>query len=226
MFIPVCIRAEISNFFFCKGPDCKYFRSYSLCSNSALSLSHESRHRLLYLCFKTHLFTKTGCWLDYSKGHNLSTATLQVFIFWLVGCIIFCILFLSFVFSFFLSLFFVCYYRVSLVAQMVKSLPAMQETWVGKIPLEKGMQPTPVFQPGEFHGLYIVHGVAKSQTWLSDFHFYFAIRSGIFLKKIIISRPLLLVYTNAINFISWSCVCPACFLILLVFLGRFDIIYR
>ena len=28
--------------------------------------------------------------------------------------------------------------------------------------------PTPVFWPGEFHG---VHGVAKSQTWLSDLHF-------------------------------------------------------
>ena len=27
----------------------------------------------------------------------------------------------------------------SLVAQLVKNLPAMQETWVGKIPLEEGM---------------------------------------------------------------------------------------
>ena len=25
--------------------------------------------------------------------------------------------------------------------------------------------------PGEFHGLYIVHGVAEGQIWLSDFHF-------------------------------------------------------
>ena len=34
--------------------------------------------------------------------------------------------------------------------------------------------PTPVFWTGEFHGLYIVHGVAKSQTQLndSDFHFH------------------------------------------------------
>ena len=31
--------------------------------------------------------------------------------------------------------------------------------------------PTPVFWPGEFHGLYKVHGVEKSQTQLSDFHF-------------------------------------------------------
>jgi len=39
----------------------------------------------------------------------------------------------------------------SLVAQMVKNLPAMRETWVGKIPLEKGIT-TLVFWPGEFHG--------------------------------------------------------------------------
>ena len=36
-----------------------------------------------------------------------------------------------------------CSYRTSLVAQVVKNLPAMQETqfdpWIGKIPLEKGM---------------------------------------------------------------------------------------
>ena len=46
--------------------------------------------------------------------------------------------------------------QASLVAQMVKSLPAMQETWVRalaqKDPLEKGMTPTPVFLPGESHG--------------------------------------------------------------------------
>ena len=41
----------------------------------------------------------------------------------------------------------------SLVAQMVKNLPTTQETWVQSLgqedPLEKGMQPTPVFLPGE-----------------------------------------------------------------------------
>ena len=46
--------------------------------------------------------------------------------------------------------------RLPLVAQMIKNLPAMQETqvrvlgWEG--PLEKGMETTPVFLPGEFHG--------------------------------------------------------------------------
>ena len=47
-------------------------------------------------------------------------------------------------------------YRASPVAQMKKNLPAMQETWVQYLgwedPLEKEMQSTPVFLPGEFHG--------------------------------------------------------------------------
>ena len=33
------------------------------------------------------------------------------------------------------------------------------------------MQPTPIFWPGEFHGLYTVHGVTNSRTQLSNFHF-------------------------------------------------------
>ena len=45
---------------------------------------------------------------------------------------------------------------VSLVAQMVKNLPTMQENsfdpWVGKIPWRREWLPTPVFLPGKFHG--------------------------------------------------------------------------
>ena len=56
------------------------------------------------------------------------------------------------------------YSWASLVAQLVKNLPAMQETWVQSLgwedPLEKGK--APVFWPGEFHGT--VNGIAKSQT--------------------------------------------------------------
>ena len=33
-----------------------------------------------------------------------------------------------------------------------------------QIPWRRERLPTPVFWPGEFHGLYIVHGVAKSRT--------------------------------------------------------------
>ena len=40
----------------------------------------------------------------------------------------------------------------SLVAQMVRNLPVMQETLVDKIPWKRKCQPTPVFLPGEFHG--------------------------------------------------------------------------
>ena len=43
----------------------------------------------------------------------------------------------------------------SLVAQTVKKLPAMQETWVRSLgredPWKMEWQPTPVFLPGEFH---------------------------------------------------------------------------
>ena len=46
------------------------------------------------------------------------------------------------------------------MAQTVKNLPAMQETWVQSLLL------TPVFLPGEFHGQRTwqatVHGVVKS----------------------------------------------------------------
>ena len=57
---------------------------------------------------------------------------------------------------------------------MVKNLSAMQEApfdpWVGKIPWRRKRQPTPVFLPGKSHGQrsLIVHGVAKSQTQLSE----------------------------------------------------------
>ena len=70
------------------------------------------------------------------------------------------------------------------MAQLAKNPPAMQEPWVQSLgledPLEKGMAtwrkeslPTPIFRPEEFHGLYS-HGVTKSQTEMSDFHFHWS----------------------------------------------------
>ena len=59
------------------------------------------------------------------------------------------------------------------VAQTVKNLPAMRETWVQSLvwddPLERAWQSTPVFLPGESlmdlrACQAIVHGVAESQT--------------------------------------------------------------
>ena len=72
-------------------------------------------------------------------------------------------------------------FMASLVAQMVKNLPAVRryrfDPWVRKIPWRRAWQYTPVFLPGEFHEQmklvgYIVHGVAKSWTRLSYFHFH------------------------------------------------------
>ena len=44
----------------------------------------------------------------------------------------------------------------SLIAQMVKILPALQDTWVQSLgqeyPWRKECQPTPVFLPGKSHG--------------------------------------------------------------------------
>ena len=68
------------------------------------------------------------------------------------------------------------YRRASLVAQRLKCLPPMRETWVQSLgredPLEKEMVThSTVFLPGESHGWrsLVVHGVAKSRTRLSDF---------------------------------------------------------
>ena len=58
--------------------------------------------------------------------------------------------------------------RASLVGQLVKNLPAMWETWVRSLgwedPLEKRTLPTPVFWPGEFHGLYSPQTCKESDT--------------------------------------------------------------
>ena len=67
----------------------------------------------------------------------------------------------------------------SLVAQTVKRLSAMQETWVRSLGWEDSLRrkwhPTPVLLPGKSHGWRSLvgcsPGVAKSRTWLSDFIF-------------------------------------------------------
>ena len=63
----------------------------------------------------------------------------------------------------------------SFVAQLVKNLPTVQETWVQSLgwedPWSRERLPTPVFWPGEFHGLYSPRGRKESDTteplWLS-----------------------------------------------------------
>ena len=54
------------------------------------------------------------------------------------------------------------------MAQLVKHLPAVQETWVRPLgwedPLEKERLLTPVFWPGEFHGLFSPWGRKELDT--------------------------------------------------------------
>ena len=65
--------------------------------------------------------------------------------------------------------------RASLVAQLGKNPPAMREPgsdpWVGKILWRRKQLPTPVFWPGELHGLYSSWG-RKESAGLRDFHFH------------------------------------------------------
>ena len=52
------------------------------------------------------------------------------------------------------------YSWASLMAQLVKNPPAVQEfnPWVEKLPWRRERLPTPVFWPGEFHGMYRPRG--------------------------------------------------------------------
>ena len=64
----------------------------------------------------------------------------------------------------------------SLVAQLVKNLPAMRETWVRSLgwedPLEKGKATHSSILAWRIPWT-TAHGVTKSQTGLRDFHFTF-----------------------------------------------------
>ena len=76
----------------------------------------------------------------------------------------------------------------SLVAQRVKRLPVMWETWVWspgwEDPLEKEMATHSSALAWKFHGqmslVTTVHGMAKSHTWLSNFtsHVYYSALIG------------------------------------------------
>ena len=67
---------------------------------------------------------------------------------------------------------YICVYRNSLVAQLVKNLPTVQETWVKSLgwedPLEKEMAPTLVFLLGKSYRQRSLVGYSpwhrKSQT--------------------------------------------------------------
>ena len=71
-------------------------------------------------------------------------------------------------------------HRTSLVAQLVKNLPAMWETWVRSLgwedPLEKGKVTHPLqYSSKENSKDCIVQGISKNGTRLSDFHYHYQI---------------------------------------------------
>ena len=72
------------------------------------------------------------------------------------------------------------YSWASLVAQLVKNPPAMGETWVPSLgwedPLEKGKATHSGILAWRIP--WTVHGVAKSWTGLSDFHFHFSVQAA------------------------------------------------
>ena len=59
--------------------------------------------------------------------------------------------------------------RASLIAQLIKNPPAVQETlvdsWVRKVPWRREWLPTPVFWPGELHGLYSQWGLKDQASF-------------------------------------------------------------
>ena len=61
------------------------------------------------------------------------------------------------------------FYGAFPMAQMVKNLPAMGETWVQSLgqedPLEKGMATHSVFLPGKFHGERSLAGYIPWKSW-------------------------------------------------------------
>ena len=83
------------------------------------------------------------------------------------------------------------YSWASVLAQMVKNLSAMWETWVGKIPWRRKWQPNPVFLPGESpwteepgrlrsKELQSCEWLSKAHStlWKTIFHFFLPVCSG------------------------------------------------
>ena len=74
---------------------------------------------------------------------------------------------------------FLCFWA-SLVAQMVKNLPAMRETWVWSLGWEDPLEKTYPLQYSGLENLLdrgdwqaVVHGVTKSRTWWGNFQSFF-----------------------------------------------------
>ena len=86
------------------------------------------------------------------------------------------------------------YTWASLVAQLVKNLPAMWDPWVGKIPWRRERLSTPVFWPGEFHGLY------SPWDWIEHEWATFAFQSFLYWTW----RETLALYSQACWLLEWN----------------------
>ena len=119
-----------------------------------------------------------------------------------------------------------------LISQMVKNLPAMQETWVHpwvrKIPWRREWQPTPVLLPGESHGQRSLEDYSPwdhKESDMTEWHFiwdfliilYFAyayIFSSYFqilntLYEIVTCFLLVFMFHKCMNSVIYSCCCPS-----------------
>ena len=78
------------------------------------------------------------------------------------------------------------YSWASLVAQLVKNPPAMQETWVQSLgwddPWRRESLPTPIFLPGEFHGLQSMGLQRVGQDW-ATFTFFCSYQASTHLRS-------------------------------------------
>ena len=81
--------------------------------------------------------------------------------------------------------------RASLVPQPVKNPPAMRETWVWSLGWEDPLEKRKATHSSIL--ACIVHGFAKSQTQMSDFHFHFLDTVSLFLLSLwegLLPKPL------------------------------------
>ena len=106
--------------------------------------------------------------------------------------------------------------QASLVAQMVKNLPAMQETWVWSLVWENPLEETPPFQyswPEEFHGRRArratVHGVEESDTteWLAHTGFSLPVLLLLFLSFFSCALPAYILSIFVVStYLPWALV--------------------
>ena len=79
-------------------------------------------------------------------------------------------------------------FGASLIAQLVKNPPAVRETWVRSLGWEDYLKKGKATHSSilAWRIQWTVHGVAKSLTRLSDFHFHFIFPGELFCKALLI----------------------------------------